>query len=441
MQLNALRRDLQWIIRLSLLVLMTGCAAPPAAVQVTLKAEATPTLTPTTAPVEITEPAATAEPTSQGPFSVVVWWPEPLAPLDNETAAETLSEQLSAFQGSTSNLQVEFRLKKVEDVGGIMSTLRTASAVAPAALPDLTLLRRDDLLMAVQAGLAQPLGQRLSPAILEELPTSVLALGRIDEQLYGLPYTIEIQHVAYTEGTTPAAPATFTQMLASKTPFIFAAGRTNSVSDVFLLQYLAANGTWSDSGPVKIDENALQSTLTFYQQAVAAGIISPDVLEYTEPADYQALLNTDDSGEVVITSSQYLKLMADGSQMSVAQIPTASGKPVTMLDGWMWVMTTSDADRQTRALRFLNWMLDADRQRQYTQVVHMLPSQRTALRQMSDTAYIDFVNTLLANATLPLAQSESGAAARAMQNALASVLSGQHSADDATREVMIGLSG
>ena len=98
------------------------------------------------------------------------------------------------------------------------------------------------------------------------------------------------------------------------------------------------------------------------------------------------------------------------------------------------------ADRQARALRFLNWMLDADRQRQYAEIVHMLPSQRTALRQMPDTAYVDFVNTLLANATLPLAQSESGAAARAMQNALASVLSGQHTADDATREVMLGLS-
>jgi ABC-type glycerol-3-phosphate transport system substrate-binding protein len=439
MRLNALRRELQWI-GLVVLALITGCAAHPAAMQVTLDAETTASALPTVVPVEITEPAVTADPTSQGPFSVVVWWPEPLAPLDNETAAETLSEQLSAFQRNTGNTQVEFRLKKVEDVGGIMSTLRTASAVAPGALPDLTLLRRDDLLMAVQAGLAQPLSQRLSPAILEELPTSVLALGRVDEQLYGLPYTIEIQHVAYTDGTTPASPATFSHLLDSQTPFVFAAGRTSSVSDVFLLQYLAANGTWSGNGPVKIDEAALQSTLTFYQQAVAAGIISPDVLEYTNPSDYQTLLNSADSGEVVVTSSQYLKLTSDGSKLSVSQIPTASGKPVTMLDGWMWVMTTSDADRQTRALRFLNWMLDADRQRQYTQIVHMLPSQRTALRQMPDTTYIDFVNTLLANATLPLAQSESGAAARAMQNALASVLSGQHTADDATREVMLGLS-
>lgn len=440
MPLPALVRDFRLILAI-ITALLTGCAGQPSASQVTLAPELTPTVAPTSAPPDVTEAAATAEPTGQGPFSVVVWWPEPLAPLDNETAAETLSEQLSAFQRDSDNTQVEFRLKKVEDVGGIMATLRTASAVAPGALPDLTLLRRDDLLTAVQAGLVQPLSQRLSPAVLEELPTSVLALGRVDEQLYGVPYTLEIQHVAYTEGTQVASPPTFAQMLETKTPLIFAAGRTSSISDVFLLQYLAADGAWTEDGPVKIDEAALLSTLTFYEQAVTAGVVSPDVLEYTQPADYQTVLTHDNSGEAVVTSSQYLKLTADGATLNVGAIPTANGKPMTMLDGWMWAMTTSDADRQTRALRFLNWMLDADRQRQYAEVVHMLPSQRTALRQLPNPGYVDFVNTLLANATLPLAQSESGAAARAMQNALASVLSGQRTAADASREVMISLSG
>src|SRR5262249_48641317 len=120
-------------------------------------------------------------------------------------------------------------------------------------------------------------------------------------------------------------------------------------------------------------------------------------------------------------------------------IPTVSGEPTTVVDSWMWVLTSTDSVQQTAAMRFLNWMQDADRQGAFNQSIDMLPSQRTALREWESPNYAAFVDTLLNNATMPLTESASGIAARAIQSALASVINGQRSAEQATQDVMTQL--
>ena len=421
---------------LLLMALLVLAACAPDAAQQPLQTEPVPSDTPDAPTLEPLLATETLAPTEPGPQRLAVWWPETLAPLDNDTAAEVLSEQLSAFQSENTSVNVQFRLKRVEDVGGIMSTLRTASAVAPGALPDLTLLRRDDLLIAAQAGLIQPLGNRLSPAVLEDLQEVAIELGSIGGELYGLPYTLEVLHVAYPPSTAVLPATSYDVLLSERVPFVFPAGRTSGINNVLLLQYLAGGGALSDTGTLVVDAGALQSTLAFYEQAVELGVVDPSVLEYVSPSDYIGLMASADTGLGAVSSNLYLELVDSGIDLRAAAIPTESGHPQTVVDGWMWVLTTSDADRQTQALRFLNWMLDANRQASYTSVIHMLPSQRTALRQLGYPEYVTFVSELFDNAILPLTETESGAAARAMQTALASVLTGQRTAEEATRDVL-----
>jgi ABC-type glycerol-3-phosphate transport system substrate-binding protein len=418
------------------LLAATACA-PDAAQQPvpTLPAATNTPVTPTVAP-SLAAPTQTPAATETGPQRLTVWWPEPLAPLDNDTAAEVLSQQLSAFQRESPNVSVELRLKQVTDVGGIMSTLRTASAVAPGALPDLTLLRRDDLLVAAQAGIIQPLGGRLSPAVLEDLQTIGIELGSIGGELYGLPYTLDMLHVAYPPSSSALPSTSYDTLLSEQIPFLFTAGRTSGINNVLLLQYLADGGMLSDRGSLVVDADALRRTLSFYEQAVELGVVDPIVLEYVNPSDYIGLLAGADKGLGVVSSTLYLQLLDSGIDLRAAAIPNADGSAETVVDGWMWVLTTSDADRQTQALRFLNWMMDANRQAGYSAGAHMLPSQRSALRQIAYPEYASFAAELLNNAILPLTEAESGAAARAMQTALATVLTGQRRADDATRDVM-----
>jgi ABC-type glycerol-3-phosphate transport system substrate-binding protein len=389
-----------------------------------------------TAVVATSVAAATAEPTSSGPLTLTIWWPEPLAAIDNQDAADLLSEEISAFQTSNPDVIVEFRLKKVQDVGGIMSTLRSANLVAPRALPDLTLMRRSDLLTAAQSGLIIAIDERSGTAILNNLPPIVGALGQVNDRLYGLAYTIEVQHLVYQAGTYALDRWSFANVLDQQASFVFPAGRANSLSDVFMAQYRAATGTLENS-TLTVDADQLRTLFQFYQDAVEAGVIDPIVLEYIVPDDYRAGLAAGTIPAGVVTSTLYLKM--NNEALTFAPIPTESGQPTTVVDGWMWVLTTADLEQQAVALRFVNWMLDIDRQGRYNQAISMLPSQRATLRQWETPDYATFVDMLLNNATLPLGESPGSMTARVIQSALASVISGQRSATEATQDVIAQL--
>lgn len=421
--------------------LTMGCANTPSN-QTDLIATEVATAESTAALTQVFEANPTTEAASTTPQNLVIWWPEPLAPLDNESAAEILSEQISAFQRENPSILVEFRLKKSGDVGGLLSTLHAAAAVAPGALPDLTLLHRADLLSAVQDtnSLLLPLDNTELSALLVDIPAVGVALGSVDEVLFGLPYALSVQHVAARGQQSVLPRFQFDDLLGSDSLFFFPAGQSGGVNEVFLSQYVAAGGQWTDLTQNTINANALFDTLAFYEQAVAEGVIDPAVLEYTSPAAYQeAWLTGSPSAWAAVSSTTYLRLLEDGQLLSAGVIPTRTGQPVSVVDGWLWVVTTPDSERQARAVQFLLWMMNAGRQGQYTRAVPILPSQQSALRQMSDRAYTLFIEDLIANAVPTLTESESGAAARAIQNALAEVINGGRTAEEATQDVLLQL--
>jgi ABC-type glycerol-3-phosphate transport system substrate-binding protein len=415
---------------LTLLLMSLAACAPAGNVPVTTEGIAlTPGPTDTAPPPTV----VTAETTPEAQ-ALSIWLPEAFAPVNNKQAALLMGDQVNTFQAAQGDVMVETRLKKLHDIGGIVNTLQSASAVAPKSLPALTLVRREDLPTLVQAGLVQPLDGRISRAILSDFYPAALALGQLNGRLYGLPYTLDVQHMVYHAPETKLAQ--FSDVLASDRHLIFPAGSQNGISDAFLLQYLSAGGTLTGGRLGPVDANALRTTLRFYQDAVNKGTIDPTVTNYTRPEDYLPTLLDGQSNAVMVTSSMYLDLIAKGGNYLVAPVPAESDQSSTVLNGWMWVMIAAEADRQALALRFLDWTFNANRQSQYTQAIHMLPSLRATMRQRDGGSYTSFVETLLSNAILPLADSGSDATARAMQNALAAVISGQRTADQAAQDVV-----
>jgi ABC-type glycerol-3-phosphate transport system substrate-binding protein len=397
--------------------------------------------TPTSAaPTPILDLNVTVTPqvTPAGPLKLTIWLPEPFAPPSNKDAAVLLTDLIEAFQATQNNVIIETRLKKAQDVGGVISTLRAARVVAPSALPDLTLLEREDLQIAVQAGLVQPLDTRISATIRGDFYTAALRLGQVSGRLYGLPYSLDIEHLAYR--ATGGTFASFEDALNSGKPLVFPAGGTD-VSSVFLLQYLAAGGVLNTKLS-KSDTDALRVTLQFYETAVAKGVVSNAVLNYVAPTDYLPDLTSGKLDTAVLTSTLYLDLLAKGQRLEAGRIPLPSkaGAPATIVDGWMWVLTTADRDRQVLAVKFLDWMYNAGRQERYNRAISMLPAQRAAMRQLPNTDYTAFVESLLSEAILPAPQSTGSATARALQSALVSVISGKRTADQAVQDVLNQLS-
>ncbi|MGQ9889718.1 MAG: extracellular solute-binding protein [Aggregatilineales bacterium] len=433
-----LTRHIHRILHLAA-ALLTLAACGPSAAPLTPAAAAQPTDTPALAATATPTLAATNTP---APAVLSVWWPEPLAPLDNSAAADLLSEQISGFQAAQGgDVQVDLRLKREGDLGGIMATLRAASPVAPGALPDLTLLPRSDLLAAVQDGLVFPLEGLVSSAVLGDLFEPALRLGQVDGLLYGVPYALAVEHMAYRRADETPLSWRFADVLARGAPYAFPAAPPAGISRALFSQYLDAGGTLDASNHLEVNAEALRTVLVFYQEATAAGVLSPAVLAYARPTDYRADLVAGALDAGVVSSTLYLTLLEEGAALQFGPLPTESGGKVSALDGWLWALTTASADRQALAARFLNWMMNASRQGQYTHAVHMLPSQRAAFQQWPAAPYTAFARELLAAATPYLADNANHAAARALQTAMIEVIDGQKDAAAAVEGVLDQLGG
>jgi ABC-type glycerol-3-phosphate transport system substrate-binding protein len=411
-------------------ILLTACTINPTGQQGTREplATATVTATPTDSPT-LTAP----ENTPENILTLSVWLPELLAPGNNQAATLVLTQQIDNFRATQPDVLVQTRLKRAEGKGGVIATMLSASEVAPASLPDLTLIRRQDLRLAVQAGLAQPLDGRLAAAVTSDLYTAALRLGQVNGKLFALPYTLEVLHIAYRRPTTNFAY--FENVIDAGRRLVMPLGQVNGMSDVFLVQYLAAGGSMVNGnlGPLNVD--ALQTVLEFYEQTVAAGVIDTSVLNYPTPEDYQAGLLDERIQAAVVTSKMYLDLLADGQELETSPLPVDSGLPTTSIDGWMWLLTAKSPDRQQAALRFLQWMFDSERQAAYTRAIAMLPSTQSAMSSWGNASYTDFVDSILVNAVLPLDDNEGNSSARILQNALIAVISGETTAEEIVQDV------
>ncbi|MBL8132481.1 MAG: extracellular solute-binding protein [Anaerolineae bacterium] len=418
---------------------LAGCAGAVPTPAAEMALQALPTASPSP-PAALTPTASpTPLPTEAGPRTLMIWMPDVVAPTDNADAEAQRAVWITAFETLEGDLTVTMRLKRAADVGGIFQTLRSASLVAPTALPDLALLRRVDLLAAVALGLVRPLDPAGVSALIQDMHPSVIALGSVEGDLYALPFTLDVAHLALNPeaaaALTDSDAWTFDAVLSRSDPLLFPAGRAGIANETFLAQYRAAAGATTQDEGVPVDAAALEAVFGFYQSARAAEIIPASVLDYTASSDYidQVIAGT---AAGVVSSSSFLTLRDSGAVLAYAPLPTLDGEPAALIDGWMWVITTGDAARQADALRFLNWIFDVDRHADYTRALHMLPTSRATLRQSADPAYAQFADALIDRATLPLSDSAGGVAGRAMQAALIAVLRGERTAEAAAQDVI-----
>jgi ABC-type glycerol-3-phosphate transport system substrate-binding protein len=369
------------------------------------------------------------------PEIVRVWWPDELYPQNDELALETLQAQWDGFAQAYPMLTLEVRRKRSSGLGGILSTLRTAEPVAPGALPDLTLMRRGDMITAANEGLIVPLDDWLPDDLADNnLLPGVRSLGEINGVLYGVPYALNVVHAAYRPAALAVPPTSFEEVLATRTPYLFPAGAI-PISWTLLLQYRAAGGRLVDeTGTAILDAQPLLDVLEFYAQGVQAGLFGPALLQYVRYEDYWNQFVAAASNLVAVDTFTFLGRRDSVPNARPVSIPTPDGTPITALDGWMWVVTTQNPERYQRVSAFLAWMMRVGQQSLFTEALGMLPSQTRALRLWDDREYAEFAQDLLATAILVPEAQRNNNASLALQEALVAVLEGtapDAAADDA----------
>ena len=373
---------------------------------------------------------------------LTVWIPATLLSNTESDAFQQLIEHTEQF--STENhVTVEYRVKAIGQTGGIMSTIRSGSTVAPGALPDVTLIRRSDLISAQATTFLQSLENLFSSALLNDLDQS-LQLGQVngDEelQLFGLPYFIDVQlTISNDELEDIGTTLTFDDILDNADSLLLPAARINGLNQTFYLQYLAAGGVPPRNDEMTININALQSVLEFYESAIQHGIITPAILDYNTPSAYRTdfINNMNGKNFGIFSSSEYLSLLQQDSGLYAAPIPTEGGTTITTISGWVWVMVTPDPDQQNRSVQYLNWMMETDFHAEFANMLNQLPAQQPAmLNSLPNNVDPALFEDLLNNAILPLPDSESGTVPRAMQEALTKVVNGDATAEQATSDVV-----
>ncbi|MCZ2097067.1 MAG: extracellular solute-binding protein [Anaerolineae bacterium] len=368
---------------------------------------------------------------------VRVWWPDELYPAGGSAAEDILLRQWDGFRSTYRSYDLEIRRKRASGLGGILSTLRAASGVAPGALPDLTLMRRADMVAAAAEGLLVPVADWVPADLLAgDLLPGVEALGEIEGVLYGVPYALTLTHTLYRPSALSTPPRSFADILRDAPHYLFAGGSGSSaaVNTTVLLQYTHAGGRLVDAaGDPALDRDPLLRVLQYYATGVAQGIFGPELLEYSLPASYWNAFAGGDADLIGVESSFYLSHQSEVPNAALATTPTHDGAATTALNGWMWVLVTHDADRQDRARAFLSWMMRVSQQAALTEALGVVPSQTRALALWQNQTYAQFATGLFPSGQI-VAGVQRNSAAAALQASFADVLEGiapEQAADEA----------
>ncbi|MBN1428088.1 MAG: extracellular solute-binding protein [Anaerolineae bacterium] len=412
---------------LVLIALLSACAvisqeAPPfLAIEVTIT-PSSPTLD---APIAVTpdEPVAPT-PTESGEIVLVVWMTEHLPLTSDAPGGQEFLEQLATFDELHPDIRVEVYTKRVSGTGGILSYLRTATAVAPSVLPDLALVDRSGLVQAGRENLVVPIGDLLDLALLTELYPVVQSLGSVDEELVGLPYLLEIEHSVYRETVFNTPPNSFETILRLRQPYAFPAGALGNVNNTILLQYLAAGGVLTDNtGNPKLDPESLTQVLTFYNQAHERGLIGTNLFQLTTPSESWRLYRDRQTNLAAVSSTTYLAERDDVRNTLLTWTPTPDGQAHTLATGWSWVVATHDPTRQSAVMSLVYFLMNPINQGLYSKAADKLPTRHAALIVWGeDDPYVAFADQLISNAYPMPDTSVQTIVGAAIQDALEAVL-------------------
>jgi ABC-type glycerol-3-phosphate transport system substrate-binding protein len=419
---------------LAMMPLLVSCDVIEAQLGVNAPIPAT-TQTPIQTPTSVATLAASGTGTPSGASSepdalpgevvITVWMPDTLALTIETPGGEALLEQLVSFDETHPDIRVEFYSKRTTGPGSAVGYLRSAPPVAPGILPDLVLLDQERLLDAAREKLIVPLDDLVDPALVETLYPVARDLGTVDDQLFGLAYVLEFQHMVYRLSFFREPPNTFEAVLGNSVPYLFPAAPKDNVNLTTLTQYLAAGGSLVDAeGRPHLDAEPLREVLTFYAEGRSKGMIDPALFQISDTHDTWINYRDLQAGLATVSSTQYLAdRQSVRTSTGLSWIPTPDGQPASLVTGWSWAVVATDPERQQAALELLGFLLDPVNQGTYTRAAAWLPSRPAALAVWGDTdRYLAFAEMALDAATVQPEATLLSPVGPAIQDAVEAVL-------------------
>ncbi len=342
------------------------------------------TSTPTNTPVPVEQLEATADP-ADTIITLEIWIPPQFDP-DNGTQAGILfQERLDGFTSRRPNVRVETRIKDVQGPGGLLDTLKTASAAAPLALPDLVALPYDGLHLAASEGLVRPFDGLTD--IMDDPDWYDFARQIAHEQnsTFGIPFAGDALMIVYRPEMIEETPTNWSDVLESTEPIIFPASDPDAL--LTLTFYRAAGGAIVDEDDQPIFEMApLTDTLTFYYQGSRNNVFPYWLTQYETDEQAWGAYEEKQADMIITWASRYLQTLPEDS--AAATIPTPGSESYTTATGWVWASASPDSARQTLSTELAEFLSTSDYLAKWNAASGYLPPRSSSLTFWEDTPAI-----------------------------------------------------
>lgn len=399
----AMQRSLFFALLVAL-GLLTACNLFSLSNELGVDLSATPTLTPATLPVtmgtlapSLSQPITETDATTQ---LLIIWLPPEIA-TRTAPSTELLMQQLSQATADFPDLTLRIETKAISGQGGILSYLRTGRNIAPDMLPDLVVLPADQLAMAATDNLIYPIGDLLSPALLDDLYPAASTFAVNNGQVIGYPFALtNLSHLVYDRRTiTDTLPLTWAELQPGRHSLIFPADGTDG--QVLGLQlYLAAGGQLvNEAGQPDLQVEPLTRALESLALARQNGIIVPQATSLTTLAESWQLFQTGTATLVRTNANQFLLTQAQDGSFGLAPQPGQTAGLLPLVNGWAWAVSAPEGPQREMAIRVLSYMVTAANLADWSYQARMLPARRTALQLWpTDVPYLSFYQPQLEGA-------------------------------------------
>lgn len=399
-------------------------ASPPAvktATPVSRTQVATPALSAVPASTAATLPAVT---------NLRVWLPPEFAPSDTSSpGGAVLAAQLTQFEQAHPNVVVETRVKADSGPGGLLHSLVTAYNVAPAVLPNVIALNRDDLASAAAAGLVVPLDKFFPADTFSDYYPFAQVLGRgSDSQLIGVPFAADAQVMAYNAYLYPTSPLSWTTVTTGT--FIFPGADPGALT--LLNEYLAQGGSVIDStGKPALNADILAKALTFFRSAREAGLLPMSTLAYADSTATWQAFRQGRATMAIASAHLYLVEPNPPPGTAVTMMPAPDGKPLALAQGWSWAIVNTQPEYHAIGAALVAWLTDPQHLADWTQAVGLLPVRTSVLADWKASPRTAFADQMLSQAQLPPPGNILSVVAPPLQQALTDVLNDRATAASA----------
>jgi len=387
----------------------------------------TPVPSPSLAIADATRAPATPTLSASGAITLTLWTTADFAP--GASAPGTIwRDQFAVFRSANPSVGLEYVLKKPDGKGGMLDSLLTTRAVVPALLPDIAIINVNDIPLAAEKKIFQPLDGTISADLKDDRFPFAAQWATNQNQWIALPFAADVQHLAFNQAAISPAPKTWDDLGRQKTTLLLPLGG----DEAFLVQYTSFGASLNNFDPLVATQ-----VFAFIKRGHDLNFLPETALNAKSADDAWDAFAQGQVAMAQVGASRYWSerdKLSENLNASFAPIPTRDGKIATLATGWAFVIVTSDPVRQRAAARWIEWMLKAERLAPYLRAAHRLPVTRGLIAQtVEPKEYAAFLRELLERAlpmpNVPAKQAE------AWRAASAAVWSGLTTPENAARNV------